>query len=352
MRNIDLVVHPIVEPSETQTMMIVVFKECFESQAPAHKTKKADTSSLPNSDYEALEQELKTTKEELQTTNEEFQSTNEELQSTNEELETSKEELQSTNEELITVNSELQHKVEQLIEASNDVNNLLASTNIASLFLDSELRIKRFTPAMAKIFRLLDVDIGRSIRDITSTIISFNIYDAANEVLTSLVHKNVEVSNDFNQWFSLRILPYRTMDNTIDGVVVTLVDISDLKHTSQELENAKLLAESIVETIREPFVVLDINLNVRSVSNSFYVQFKVKPDETINRRIYDLGDGQWNIPLLRTLLEEIVPANTTIKDYCVEHEFPGLGKRVMMLSARLIPQTKLVLLAIEDVTEG
>jgi two-component system CheB/CheR fusion protein len=358
-RNIDLVVQPIIEPGEKQTMMMVVFKERVESQAPAQKTKKADSSTLQNSDYEALEQELKTTKEylqntieELQTTNEEFQSTNEELQSTNEELETSKEELQSTNEELITVNTELQNKVELLIEASNDVSNLLASTNIASIFLDTELRIKRFTPAMAKIFRLLEVDIGRSIRDITSTIISFNIYDAASDVLTSLQHKDVEVSNDFDQWFSLRILPYRTMDNTIDGVVVTLVDISDLKHTSRELENAKLLAESIVETIREPFVVLDIDLNVRSVSNSFYAQFKVKPVETINRRIYDLGDGQWNIPLLRTLLEEIIPANTTIKDYRVEHEFPGLGIRVMMLSASLIPQTKLVLLAIEDVTEG
>ena len=358
-RNIDLIVQPITDPSETQIMLMVVFKEKFESQAPSQKTKKTDTTALQSSDIEALEQELKTTKEylqntieELQTTNEEFQSTNEELQSTNEELETSKEELQSANEELITVNSELQDKVDQLIEASNDVNNLLASTNIASIFLDSELRIKRFTPAMSQIFRLLDIDIGRSIQDITSTIISFNIYDAANEVLTSLIHKDIEVHNDFDQWFSLRILPYRTMDNTIDGVVVTLVDISDLKHTSRELETAKLLAESIVETIREPFVVLDGELNVRSVSNSFYAQFKVKPDQTINRRIYNLGDGQWNIPLLRTLLEEIVPANTTIKGYRVEHEFPGLGKRVMLLSARLIPQTKLVLLAIEDVTEG
>ena len=177
----------------------------------------------------ATKDHLQNTIEELQTANEEFQSTNEELQSTNEELETSKEELQSTNEELVTVNSELQHKIDQLTETSNDVNNLLASTEIASVFLDMELRIKRFTPATAKIFRLLQTDIGRSIRDITSNITSFDVYTAAEDVLATLVRKEVEVKNEDGRWFTLRIIPYRTMDNTIEGVVVTFIDISDLK---------------------------------------------------------------------------------------------------------------------------
>jgi two-component system CheB/CheR fusion protein len=360
MKTIDLIVQPIIEPGETQVMMMVVFKEKSESRTPAPKTKKSSNEPTSrDAEIDALEQELKTTKEylqntieELQTANEEFQSTNEELQSTNEELETSKEELQSTNEELITVNSELQHKVEQLTETGNDISNLLASTDIASIFLDNDLRIKRFTPSMANIFRLLEADTGRSIRDITSTIISFNIYDAAEQVLSSLIRKEVEVRNDFNNWFSLRILPYRTIDNTIDGVVITFVDISELKRASQELEETKLLAENIVETIREPFIVIDKDLSVRSASNSFYERFKVKPKDTINRQIYELGDGQWNIPQLRTLLDEIIPANTKVVDYRVEHEFSGLGRRVMMLNARSIPRTKLILLVIEDITES
>jgi two-component system CheB/CheR fusion protein len=356
-RTIDLVVQPIIEPGETQRMMMVVFKENSETEAIVRKTKKISKTAPRKAEIETLEQELKTTKEylqntieELQTANEEFQSTNEELQSTNEELETSKEELQSTNEELVTVNSELQHKVDQLTETSNDVNNLLASTDIASIFLDTDLRIRRFTPAMAKIFRLLDTDIGRSIRDITSTIVSYNIYEAAGEVLASLTRKEVEVRNENDQWFSLRILPYRTMDNTIDGIVITLTDISDLRRASRELEEAKLLAEGIVQTIHEPFVVLNGDLIVRSANDSFYSQFKVKPEETVNRRVYDLGNGQWDIPQLRKLLEEIVPADTKVAGFQVEHEFPGIGTKVMMLNARIIPRTRLIILTIKDIT--
>jgi two-component system CheB/CheR fusion protein len=140
------------------------------------------------------------------------------------------------------------------------------------------------------------------------------------------------------------------MDNTIDGVVITLTDISDIKRASRELEETKLLAESIVETIREPFVVLDGGLIVRSANKSFYAQFKVNPADTVNRRIYELGDGQWDIPQLRKLLEEIVPADSGVTGYRVDHEFPGIGARVMMVSARRIPRTKLVIMAFEDVT--
>jgi two-component system CheB/CheR fusion protein len=235
-RTVDLIVQPILEPGETQRLMMIVFKEKSDFKAPVKKLERAAASAPKDAEKETLKQELNATKdhlqntiEELQTANEEFQSTNEELQSTNEELETSKEELQSTNEELVTVNSELQHKIDQLTETSNDVNNLLASTEIASVFLDMELRIKRFTPATAKIFRLLQTDIGRSIRDITSNITSFDVYTAAEDVLATLVRKEVEVKNEDGRWFTLRIIPYRTMDNTIEGVVVTFIDISDLK---------------------------------------------------------------------------------------------------------------------------
>jgi two-component system CheB/CheR fusion protein len=357
-RTIDLVIKPIVKPGETQRMMMVVFKEKPESKAPVGKTKKSAKVISRSDEIETLEQELKTTKEylqntveELQTANEEFQSTNEELQSTNEELETSKEELQSTNEELVTVNSELQHKVDQLTETSNDINNLLTSTDIASIFLNNDLSIKKFTPAMAKVFRLLDTDTGRSIRDITSTIVSYNIYEAAAEVLASLVRKEVEVRNENGRWFQLRILPYRTMDNTIDGVVITLADISDLKGISQELTKANLLSNGVAETIAESFVVLNAELVVQGANGSFYTRFIVKPEDTIDRRIYDLGNGQWNIPSLRELLETIIPKGERINDYLVEHDFPGIGRKTMLLNARRIQQLQYILLTFREIPE-
>ena len=234
---IDLIVQPVTDRDESRRLTLVVFKEKTSTIGPTGNITRVKASTSKEREIAALEQELSATKdhlqnavEELQTANEEFQSTNEELQSTNEELETSKEELQSTNEELVTVNSELQHKIDQLTETSNDVNNLLASTEIASIFLDSHLRIKRFTPAMVKIFRLQQSDVGRSVRDITSNIPSLDIYTAAQEVLATLARKELEVKSEDERWFALRIIPYRTMENAIEGVVITFSDITDLKN--------------------------------------------------------------------------------------------------------------------------
>jgi len=242
-KTVDVIVQPVTERDGSQRLMMVVFNEKTTSQSLVARARGAKASTSKDLEIAALKQELSATKEylqsaieELQTANEEFQSTNEELQSTNEELETSKEELQSTNEELVTVNSELQHKVDQLTETSNDVNNLLASTEIASIFLDSHLRIKRFTPAMTKIFRLLQTDIGRSVRDITSNIASLDIYASAQEVLATLARKEFEVKSEDNRWFALRIIPYRTMENTIEGVVITFSDITDLKNVQKQMD--------------------------------------------------------------------------------------------------------------------
>jgi two-component system CheB/CheR fusion protein len=178
---------------------------------------------------------LQKTNEELQTAIEEFQSTNEELQSAIEELETSKEELQSTNEELVTVNAELQRTVDQLTQADADIKNLLANTEVASIFLDSHLHIKRFTPSMAKIFRVLQSDIGRSLRDITSNISAFNIYAAVETVIASRTRNEFEVESEDGLWFTLRIVPFKTIDNVVDGVVVTFLDITEHK---KALDNA------------------------------------------------------------------------------------------------------------------
>jgi two-component system CheB/CheR fusion protein len=182
--------------------------------------------------------------EELMSINEEFQSTNEELQSTNEELEASKEELHALNEELVTVNAELQGKVEELNLANDDMENLLASSEIAVIFLDRLLTIKRFSPAMAAILNLIPADIGRQFRHLAGTIEWTSLRRDAQEVLERNVPVEREVASlDDGRCFSMRVLPYRTIENKVDGIVVTLVDITDLRRAEDEIRNAALFPE-------------------------------------------------------------------------------------------------------------
>lgn len=265
--NFNLIVRPLTGQGHSNQLMIVVFEE-------KKNEKKENNSSVPvKKEAEPriikLEQELQSTKEYLQTTieeletsneelksaNEELQSVNEELQSANEELETSKEELQSTNEELVTVNSELQSKVDELSQVNNDIANLLASTEIGTIFLDIDLRIKRFTPAMKKIFNLIDSDLNRPISDITSTIEYSNLYKDAKEVLDTLVRKKIEVADGKGRYYSMKINPYRTSENVIEGLVITFVDISHLKKSETDLfiseERYRMVAEISDEGIYE-----------------------------------------------------------------------------------------------------
>jgi len=174
----------------------------------------------------AAHEEMQTSQEEFRSANEELQSTNEELQSTNEELTTSKEEMQSMNEELQTVNTELQAKVEQLSQSSNDMKNLLDSTDIATLFLDKELKVRRFTPQTTKIIKLIASDAGRPITDLASELRYPELVADAREVLRKLAAVEKSISAVDGRWFTVRIMPYRTLDDRIDGVVITFANIT------------------------------------------------------------------------------------------------------------------------------
>jgi two-component system CheB/CheR fusion protein len=151
----------------------------------------------------------------------------------------------------------------------------------------------------------------------------------------------------------MRILPYRTIKNIIDGVVVTFIDITARKMAEQLGESARIYAENIVDTVREPLMILDENLKVVSANRSFYQTFKTSPEETEHMLIYDLGDGVWNISRLRELLEEIIPKRNSFDDFKFTHDFPVIGRKTMLLNARMIEQRserrKLILLAIEDI---
>jgi len=182
--------------------------------------------------------EMQSSKEELKSANEELQSANEEMQSTNEELTSSKEELQSLNEELQSVNNELQMKVDDYIAITNDFKNLLDSTDIATLFLDMDLKIRRFTKQVSTIFNLIPSDIGRPFTDIANTLIYPSIEEDAKSVISSLVFIEKSIQSNDGRWFNIRILPYRTIDDRIIGLVLTFSDISKMKELEISLRDA------------------------------------------------------------------------------------------------------------------
>jgi two-component system CheB/CheR fusion protein len=376
LQTVDLTVQPL-ETAMGPNLFLVVFEDRTPPPAISGKKPRKRLAADENDDrLQSLEQELQASKEanqanieelaaaneeleaaneELRSTSEEIQSANEELQSTNEEMETSKEELQSTNEELMTVNAELQNKVEELTAINNDIDNLLAGTEVGTIFLDSHLSVKRFTPFVTRLFNLIPKDLDRSLTHITSRIKYDHLEQDAQEVLTTLQTKEVEIETQEGEWFTMRIMPYRTRENVIDGVVITFTDITRLKHLGDQLQGALNYAQGIVETVREPLMVLNSDLKVHSANRSFYQTFKTTSPETEGRRIYDLGNGQWEIPRLRELLEEIIPQNSVFENFEVEHNFPGIGVRTMMLNARRLEarpgHSFLILLAMEDVTE-
>jgi len=351
-------------------LLLVSFQEAARDsgKAPPAKPRRSKHAGPPEwRRIEELERDLVYTKENLQATieeqqasneelksaNEEMQSTNEELQSTNEELETSKEELQSVNEELITVNTELQAKIEQLDGMQNDMKNLLDNISVGTVFLDEHLVIRRFTREAARIYRLAGSDVGRPLIDIKSDIEGDDLLAEASAVLDTLVPWEREVRTLAGTWYLARIQPYRTMDNVIEGVVLTFADINARVAAEIAVQAARALAEGIVDTVREPLLVLDDGLRVVSASRAFYRTFQVSPDATVGRAIYELGNRQWDIPRLRELLEKVLPLNQTFDDYVVEHDFPGIGCRRMVLNARRIVSqsgdTRLILLAIEAI---
>lgn len=295
------------------------------------------------------------TYEELKAANEEVLSANEELQSTNEELETTKEELQSSNEELTTLNDELQNRNAELVQLADDLSNLLVGVNIPIAILDSDLRIRRFTPMAEKTLNLIPTDVGRPFGHIASNLMVADWDQLFSEVLDQLRTVEREVQDRQGHWYALRMRPYRTADNRIDGVLIALLDIDPAKRSLEQAREARDYAEAIVETIREPLLVLDGQMRVLSANTSLYQTFRTSAQETVDRSIFELGGGQWDIPRLRQLLEELLPRDTRIDDFEVDHEFPVIGYRHMLLNARQIHRegvgTGMILLAIKDITE-
>ena len=255
MLHVDVSVRPFSEPDALRGMALIVFKDVPASRArnsrkPADPSLQQDAPSAQwNQELDQLREELEitrkrmqTSQEELRASNEELRSTNEELQSTNEEVIASREEMQSMNEELQTLNHELQARVEELSSTSDDMRNLLDSTEIATLFLDTALCVRRFTPQTTRIIKLIPGDVGRPITDLVSDRDYPGLIEHVREVLRTLMSRETEVTSRSGHWFAVRIMPYRTSANRIEGVVITFSDISESKRLEAELRlaNARL----------------------------------------------------------------------------------------------------------------
>ena len=248
---IDVTVQRIENPEALKGLVMVVFTDLLnmpeqENERPATGKKNASGREkeleiqLQRSfeELQSIREEMQTSQEELKSTNEELQSTNEELQSTNEELTTSKEEMQSLNEELQTVNVELQSKVSDFIRANDDMKNLLNSTEIATLFLDKELNIRRFSEQVTTIFKLRNADIGRPFTDLVTDLQYTEIDEHARQVIKTLISIEKTAATNNGRWFNVRIMPYRTLDDRIDGLVITFTEVTTAKKLEIELKEA------------------------------------------------------------------------------------------------------------------
>jgi len=306
-------------------------------------------------DYlQSIQEQHEAANQELQASAEEVQSANEELQSINEELETSKEELESTNEELTTVNEEMGHRNAELDRANSDLTNLQASTKLPIVLLGHDLTVRRFSAQAEKQFNLLATDVGRPIGNVRHNLDLPDLEAFLGEVIATERERELEVRGQDGRWYSIRARPYLTLDNKVGGVLFTLVDIDALKRTEGEIRAARDYAEATVRTCPDSLIVLRADMRVDTANEAFYKTFKVSPAETEGRLIYDLGDGQWNIPRLRQFLDEIIARSQFFNDLEVTHNFPGIGRRTMLLNARKVETPEgvphRILLGMQDIT--
>jgi len=300
--------------------------------------------------------EQETANEAVRAASEEIQSSNEELQSTNEELETAKEELQSTNEELTTLNEEMANRNLELTGAYNDLTNLLAGVNIPVVILESDLRIRRMTPAAEKSLNLIPSDVGRPLRDIKMSVKVPDLEGKILRVIDTATPVEEEVRNRDGDVYLMRIKPYLSTERKIDGAILSFLDISGLKVSYEKLGRAVEYSNAVIETTREPLVVLDGKLRVRTVNRAFCETFRIPREEAENRLLQELGEGEWNNPRLRELLLEVLPRDHHVRDFRVETVIPHAGRRILLFNARRLPPIEgdvpSILLSIEDMTAG
>lgn len=305
------------------------------------------------SDLQNALRDLDLANEEQKSINEEAMSVNEEFQSTNEELETSKEELQSLNEELSALNSQLQETVEQQRATASDLAHILTSTDMATMFLDADFKIRFFTPAARELFNVIDSDVGRPIADLTRRFVDADLMADARTVVTTGVPVKREIKTDEGHWFKRRMLPYLGSSNALEGVVITFASIGDVKAAEFVAEDARAYLDSIIATIRQPLVVLDEALRVVSSSSSFQRAFSVLATDIEGQDIF-ASVKALDVVAFRSCLSTARADGVAINDELVAIDLPPHGRRLLLVSCRIIAvdpsKSRKILVAIVDAT--
>lgn len=265
-------------------------------------------------------EQMETSLEELKSTNEELQSTNEELQSTNEEALTTKEEMQSLNEELMTINLQYQNKAEELTRLNNDMKNLLDNTEIGTIFLDNQLNIVRFTPQVTKLFNVIPSDVGRSITHIVSNFDYPAIEATIIEVIEKLSGRELEVKTRKNDWYNLRIVPYRTIDNFISGAVLTFSRITPIKALEDRLSTLLGYIQHVIEQQEQAALLLDTDGKVLVANSRFLNLFQLRDFEIKEHFFLEVMHSKWATDKFDALLND-----KETKEVYIQHEFRGIG---------------------------
>ncbi len=302
---------------------------------------------------QSLLEERDARNQELVSANEEIQSANEELQSANEELETTKEELQSSNEELQTVNDELQQRNIALTQASNDLSNLLNSVNLPLLMLTEELRIRQFTPLTQRLMNIRPSDIGRPINEIRLHLSVEELEPILLDVLETLGTRELEVQDRDGRWRLMRVRPYRTADNKIQGVVLVLLDIDDLRRSQQDLRQARDYACAVIESIKTPIVVVNLDLKIRTINSAFRILAGLPSNDLEARSFPELATMLWGMDDLRPRLSKLVEDQPELGVFEFEHEFTqGTERRALSVWARTVHTDgeQVILMTLEDVS--
>lgn len=302
-------------------------------------------------EHRGMVESLESANAELAAVGEELLSTSEEFQVTNEELQTSQEELQALNEELVSLNQELRLKVEALESSTADVQNILTSSGIATVFLAADLTIRWFGATAAELLGLVAGDIGRPVRQLAHPLLGAELLTQAERAMRSVVPSEAEILDDGGRWYLRRIAPYRTSDGRVEGVLALLMEITARKEAELRLAETRGFALAVAETIPTPLLILDEERRVQAVNPAFCQAFSVTPNDFVGQPLYELRGGEWNIPALRNLLDQCLPTQLILTDVELRHTFAGCGERVLLLRARQMPDRPLLLLSLEDITD-
>ncbi len=349
-RDIDLEAIPVRGQSAAERLYVIAFQDSVRPAPPSSGAGKRDKQPgkerisgelvHANEEIQRLREQLHTLIEEHETTLEEFKSANaeilsanEELQSTNEELETTKEELQSSNEELSTLNEELQSRNAELTMANNDQLNLMTNVNIPVLMVGNDLRIRRFTHPAEELLNLLPGDVGRRLGELRFNLEPDNLEKPVRTTIENAIYTEQEVRQKNGPWFLLRVRPYKTWDNKVEGAVITFQNIDSLKRS---LDETRSFAEALIENAHESIAVLDEGLRITIANPQFYKSFHLSPEQTKDRPIYDVGNREWDIPEVRELFHKIMTRPPSVDGIDLDHEFKSLGLGQVALGIRRV----------------